>query len=49
MRLTPERSIQGRARRRDSVSKDSFKDQLSKPEVIEGELRLLKESGAGIR
>ena len=31
------------------VSKDPFKDQLSKPEVIEGELLLLKEAGVGVR
>jgi len=31
------------------VAKDPFKDQLSKPEVIEGELLLLKEAGLGVR
>jgi hypothetical protein len=31
------------------VAKDPFKDQLSKPEVIEGELLLLKEAGIGVR
>ena len=31
------------------VSKDPFKDQLSKPEVIEGELLLHKEAGMGVR
>lgn len=31
------------------VQKDPLKDQLSKPEVIEGELLLLKEVGAGVR
>jgi hypothetical protein len=31
------------------VLKDPFKDQLSKPEVIEGELLLLKEAGMGVR
>ncbi len=31
------------------VSKDPLKDQLSKPEVIEGELLLLKEAGIGVR
>ena len=31
------------------VQKDPFKDQLSKPEVIEGELLLLKESAIGVR
>jgi hypothetical protein len=31
------------------VQKDPFKDQLSKPEVIEGELLLLKEAGIGVR
>jgi heme-degrading monooxygenase HmoA len=31
------------------VSKDPFKDQLSKPEVLEGELLLLKEAGMGVR
>jgi molybdopterin synthase catalytic subunit len=31
------------------VAKDPFRDQLSKPEVMEGELLLLKEAGIGIR
>jgi molybdopterin synthase catalytic subunit len=31
------------------VQKDPLKDQLSKPEVIEGELLLLKEAGIGVR
>jgi heme-degrading monooxygenase HmoA len=31
------------------VQKDPFKDQLSKPEVIEGELLLVKEAGMGVR
>jgi hypothetical protein len=31
------------------VQKDPLKDQLSKPEVIEGELLVLKEAGVGIR
>ena len=31
------------------VQKDPLKDQLSKPEVIEGDLLLLRESGVGIR
>lgn len=31
------------------VSKDPLRDQLSKPEVIEGELLLLKESVIGVR
>ena len=31
------------------VQKDPFKDQLSKPEVIEGDLLLLKEAGMGVR
>ena len=31
------------------VQKDPLKDQLSKPEVVEGELLVLKEAGAGIR
>jgi hypothetical protein len=31
------------------VAKDPFKDQLSKPEVIEGELLILKEAGLGVR
>jgi heme-degrading monooxygenase HmoA len=31
------------------VDKDPLKDQLSKPEVIEGELLLLKEAGVGVR
>lgn len=31
------------------VQKDPFKDQLGRPEVIEGELMVLKEAGAGVR
>jgi hypothetical protein len=31
------------------VQKDPLKDQLSKPEVIEGELLILKEAGVGVR
>jgi hypothetical protein len=31
------------------VQKDPLKDQLGKPEVIEGELLLLKEAGVGVR
>ena len=31
------------------VQKDPLKDQLSKPEIIEGELLLLKEAGIGVR
>jgi heme-degrading monooxygenase HmoA len=31
------------------VQKDPLKDQLSKPEVFEGELLVLKEAGAGVR
>jgi hypothetical protein len=31
------------------VQKDPLKDQLSKPEVIEGDLLLLKEAGVGVR
>ena len=31
------------------VQKDPLRDQLSKPEVIEGEFLLLKESGVGVR
>jgi hypothetical protein len=31
------------------VQKDPFKDQLSKPEVIEGEFMILKEAGVGVR
>ena len=31
------------------VAKDPLKDQMSKPEVIEGELLLLKEAGIGVR
>jgi hypothetical protein len=31
------------------VQKDPLKDQLSKPEVIEGELIVLKEAGVGVR
>jgi heme-degrading monooxygenase HmoA len=31
------------------VQKDPLKDQLSKPEVIEGELLVLREAGVGVR
>ena len=31
------------------VSKDPLKDQLSKPEVLEGDLLVLKEATAGVR
>jgi hypothetical protein len=31
------------------VQKDPLKDQLGKPEVLEGELLVLKEAGVGIR
>jgi hypothetical protein len=31
------------------VQKDPLKDQLSKPEVLEGELLILREAGVGIR
>jgi hypothetical protein len=31
------------------VQKDPMKDQLSKPEVLEGELLVLRESGVGVR
>jgi hypothetical protein len=31
------------------VQKDPLKDQLSKPEVIEGELMVLREAGAAVR
>ena len=31
------------------VQKDPLKDQLGRPEVIEGELLLLKEAGVGVR
>ena len=31
------------------VAKDPLKDQMSKPEVIEGDLLLLKEAGIGVR
>jgi hypothetical protein len=31
------------------VQKDPLKDQLSKPEVFEGELLVLRESGVGVR
>jgi hypothetical protein len=31
------------------VQKDPLKDQLGKPEVLEGELLVLKESGVGVR
>jgi hypothetical protein len=31
------------------VQKDPMKDQLSKPEVIEGELLILREAGVGVR
>jgi hypothetical protein len=31
------------------VQKDPLRDQLSKPEVLEGELLLLREAGVGVR
>ena len=31
------------------VQKDPLKDQLSRPEVYEGELLILRESGVGVR
>jgi hypothetical protein len=31
------------------VSKDPIKDSLSKPEILEGEVPLLKEAGVGVR
>ena len=31
------------------VQKDPLKDQLSKPEVLEGELLIFKEAGVGVR
>jgi hypothetical protein len=31
------------------VQKDPLKDQLSKPEIFEGELLVLKEAGVGVR
>jgi hypothetical protein len=31
------------------VQKDPMKDQLSKPEVLEGELLVLREAGVGVR
>jgi len=31
------------------VQKDPLKDQLSKPEIYEGELLILKEAGVGVR
>ncbi|HEU4680107.1 MAG TPA: hypothetical protein VFS51_00090 [Gemmatimonadales bacterium] len=31
------------------VQKDPMRDQLSKPEVLEGELLVLRESGVGVR
>ncbi len=31
------------------VQKDPLKDQLSKPEVLEGEFLILKEAGVGVR
>jgi molybdopterin synthase catalytic subunit len=33
----------------DFVQKDPMRDQLSKPEVIEGELLVLREAGVGVR
>jgi hypothetical protein len=42
-------AAEGTRKAADFVSKDPFKDQLSKPEVIEGELLLHKEAGMGVR
>jgi hypothetical protein len=36
-------------RAKEFVQRDPLKDQLSKPEVFEGELLVLKESGVGVR
>jgi heme-degrading monooxygenase HmoA len=44
-----EASTQATRKAAEFVSKDPFRDQLSKPEVIEGELLLLRESGVGVR
>ena len=44
-----ETSTQATRKAAEFVSKDPFRDQLSKPEIIEGELRLLRESGVGVR
>jgi len=42
-------STEATRRAAEFVSKDPFRDQLSKPEVIEGDLLLLKEAGMGVR
>jgi heme-degrading monooxygenase HmoA len=42
-------ATEGTRKAAEFVAKDPFKDQLSKPEVIEGELLLLKEAGIGVR
>ena len=42
-------AAEGTRKAAEFVSKDPFKEQLSKPEVIEGELLLHKEAGMGVR
>jgi len=42
-------ATEGTRKAAEFVAKDPFKDQLSKPEVIEGELLILKEAGLGVR
>jgi len=42
-------AAEGTRKAAEFVSKDPFREQLSKPEVIEGELLLHKEAGMGVR
>ena len=42
-------STEATRRAAEFVGKDPIRDQLSKPEVIEGDLLLLKEAGMGVR
>ncbi len=42
-------ATEGTRKAAEFVAKDPLKDQMSKPEVIEGDLLLLKESTVGVR
>ncbi len=44
-----ERAAESTRRAQEFVQRDPLKDLLSKPEVFEGELLVLKEAGVGIR
>lgn len=46
---TKEGAAESTRRAAEFVQKDPLKDQMGRPEVFEGELLLLKESGVGVR